>query len=155
MKIDRVNIKKTETRTRPDTHVAYIVEVQTKSQVWTVAHRFSDFVELNAVLAKEFPIRESLPPKKMFGSSSPEVTEQRRIGLERYLKSIVFSEIQPLANHSLLYQFLEFEPPANEVFPLILPYPSLSSYPYLPFRTSEWSYSHFSIYPFYSNFHPI
>jgi len=126
MKIDRVNIKKTETRTRPDTHVAYIVEVQTKSQVWTVAHRFSDFVELNAVLAKEFPIRESLPPKKMFGSSSPEVTEQRRIGLERYLKSIVFSEIQPLANHSLLYQFLEFEPPANEVFPLILPYPSLS-----------------------------
>lgn len=114
MRIDRVNIKGTETRSRPDTHVVYLVEVQTKSKVWTVARRFNDFVDLNDALSKAFTLKEGIPPKRIFGSNSPEVIEQRRIGLERYLKSIVFSDNPKLAENKLLYQFLEFEPPTNE-----------------------------------------
>ena len=52
MKIDRVNIKGTETRTRPDSHVVYLVEVQTKSEVWVVPRRFNEFVELNTAVTK-------------------------------------------------------------------------------------------------------
>ncbi|KAJ2380511.1 hypothetical protein H4S02_006650 [Coemansia sp. RSA 2611] len=97
-----VKIPHTETRTQPDTHVAYGLQVQGPVRSWSVWHRYSDFLMLAYELSREFPGIEApstLPPKSMtswfnklpaIGSSNDiEFIEERRRALERYIQSMV------------------------------------------------------------------
>nr|CAG8446066.1 12715_t:CDS:2 [Entrophospora candida] len=92
--IQSICIKNTETRQSPKPHVVYRVEVQAAVRTWTIWKRYSEFDELNDKLSRLFP--NNLPPceipgKNYFQSTlgNPILIEERRRGLEEYLKAIL------------------------------------------------------------------
>ena len=57
------------------------------NEKWTIEKRFSEFDHMNKNLLKLFP--KNLPPlptKTVFKLAKPEDIEQRRLGLDKYLK---------------------------------------------------------------------
>ncbi|OMJ24038.1 putative syntaxin-8B [Smittium culicis] len=62
-----IRIPVTESRTDPDNHVAYEIQVQGPVRSWTVWRRYSEFIKLDQDLAALFPghqIPAKLPPKR-------------------------------------------------------------------------------------------
>ncbi|KAJ2157609.1 hypothetical protein GGF46_004379 [Coemansia sp. RSA 552] len=116
--IKYVKIPSAETRTDPDTHVEYGLQVQGPVRSWTVWHRYSDFLMLAFELSREFPgvpTPGTLPPKSMtswfskLGSGSSgdiEFIEERRHGLERYIQSMVVCEDERWRASRSLQDFL-------------------------------------------------
>ncbi|KAI8325340.1 hypothetical protein GQ54DRAFT_255009 [Martensiomyces pterosporus] len=119
-----VKIPVAETRTEPDTHVEYALQVQGPVRSWTVWHRYNDFLTLAYELTREFPDETtptSLPPKSLTswfskittvansggGSSSQlEFIEERRHGLERYIQGMITCEDDRWRTSSALQRFL-------------------------------------------------
>ncbi|KAJ1948595.1 hypothetical protein EC988_005111 [Linderina pennispora] len=104
-----VKIPTAETRTEPDTHVEYALQVQGPVRSWTVWHRYNDFVAFAYDLSREFPGVSppvALPPKTLTSwfskltapapgkgaSSQLDFIEERRHGLERFVQSMITCE---------------------------------------------------------------
>lgn len=94
--IQAIFIRETQIRSVPKPHVVYKVEVHAAVRNWVVWKRYSEFFKLNAQFQSIFPKQTTpvrLPPKRYFPStfSDPEKIEERRRGLEDYLRGILSS----------------------------------------------------------------
>ncbi|KAJ1992452.1 hypothetical protein GGI25_000123 [Coemansia spiralis] len=122
-----VKIPTTETRTEPDTHTEYGLQVQGPVRSWTVWRRYNEFLTLANDLSREFPGVETpvpLPPKSLTswfakipafalpGLSDNsnvgqlEFVEERRRALERYIQSMIMSEDDRWRTSKTLQKFL-------------------------------------------------
>ncbi|KAL9056837.1 MAG: hypothetical protein Q9162_002708 [Coniocarpon cinnabarinum] len=81
----------TNTTQDSKTFTLYQISIRQPLRSYTVPKRYSDFSALDAALSQIAPPPVSLPPKTWLKSttSSPELAEERRAGLERYLRAIV------------------------------------------------------------------
>ncbi|KAF8741364.1 PhoX homologous domain, present in p47phox and p40phox, partial [Rhizoctonia solani] len=95
--IQSIHIRSHEIRTEPKPHTVYKIEVQGPVRSWPVWKRYSEFVDLDSELTKatgEAP-PAPLPPKHAFSFSfrrtlnDEKLLEERRSGLETYLRAIV------------------------------------------------------------------
>lgn len=72
-------------------HHVYQVYVRIRDTEWNVYRRYSKFFQLHQSLRKKDPIVNSFvfPPKKSVGNKAERFVEDRRRGLQCYLRSIV------------------------------------------------------------------
>jgi regulator of vacuolar morphogenesis len=93
--IQSVSIRDHEDRAKPKPHVVYRIEVQAGVRSWQVWRRYSEFDDLHTELSKStgaappapLPAKHSL---SIFRSKDdPKLVEERRSGLEAYLRAIV------------------------------------------------------------------
>ncbi|CEP10513.1 hypothetical protein [Parasitella parasitica] len=94
--IQAIFVRETQIRNLPKPHVAYKVEVHAAVRNWVVWKRYSEFFKLDAQFHSIFPKQPTptkLPSKRYFPStfSDPERIEERRRGLEDYLRGILSS----------------------------------------------------------------
>ncbi|KAI9248034.1 hypothetical protein BDA99DRAFT_251948 [Phascolomyces articulosus] len=94
--IQAIFIRDTETRPHPKPHTVYRVEVHAAVRNWIIWKRYSEFTKLHAHLVSLYPKNPppvALPSKSIFPStfSSPEKIQERRRGLEDYLRGILSS----------------------------------------------------------------
>ncbi|KAJ2894804.1 hypothetical protein IWW38_002467 [Coemansia aciculifera] len=110
-----VKIPLAETRTEPDRHVEYALNVQGPVRSWTVWHRYNDFLSLAYELEREFPgttTPSSLPPKSLSSwfakanSNNVEFIEERRHSLERYIQGMIMSDDDRWRTSRALQRFL-------------------------------------------------
>ncbi|KAI9315107.1 Phox homologous domain-containing protein [Dichotomocladium elegans] len=92
--IQSIFIQNTEVRSTPKPHTVYQIEVHAAVRTWIVWKRYSEFEKLHNQFKKIFPSNPppvNLPGKRIFPStfSSPEKVDERRRGLEDYLRSIL------------------------------------------------------------------
>jgi regulator of vacuolar morphogenesis len=94
--IQAVYIRGHEDRAQPKPHVVYRIEVQAGVRSWQMWRRYSEFTDLHTELAKTAgaPPPAPLPPKHALGSffksrDDARLVEERRAGLEAYLRAIV------------------------------------------------------------------
>ncbi|PKY23392.1 syntaxin [Rhizophagus irregularis DAOM 181602=DAOM 197198] len=93
--IQNIYVRDTETRLNPKPHIVYKVEVNAAVRTWSVWKRYSEFDELNDKLIRLFPSNPppfEMPAKHYFQSTlgNPVLVEERRRGLEDYLRGILF-----------------------------------------------------------------
>ncbi|CAI2165628.1 13755_t:CDS:1 [Funneliformis geosporum] len=93
--IQNIYIRNIETRDTPKLHTVYRVEVNAAVRTWSVWKRYSEFDELNDKLIRLFPSNPppyEMPAKHYFQSTlgNPVLVEERRRGLEDYLRGILF-----------------------------------------------------------------
>ncbi|KDN39598.1 hypothetical protein RSAG8_08754, partial [Rhizoctonia solani AG-8 WAC10335] len=97
--IQSIHVRSHETRNEPKPHTVFKIEVQGPVRSWPVWKRYSEFVDLDVELTKatgEAP-PAPLPPKHSFQISfsfrrtlnDEKLLEERRSGLETYLRAIV------------------------------------------------------------------
>lgn len=91
--IQAIFIKQTETRNDGKAYTAYRIDIQAAVRHWHIWKRYSDFVRLHNQLIESFPgisMPANLPTKRIFPPtiSAPDRIEDRRHGLEDYLRSI-------------------------------------------------------------------
>lgn len=68
----------------------YRIEIQVATVQWFVLRRYSEFYDLHNQLVGDHGVsKDILPPKKVLGSKTPEFVENRRQGLENYLRSVL------------------------------------------------------------------
>ena len=96
--IQAIYVRGYEERTSPKPHTVYRIEIQASVRSWQMWRRYSEFVDLHTELTKSTgstPPAE-LPPKhslSLFRShNNPAVLDERREGLERYLRAILSSK---------------------------------------------------------------
>ncbi|KAI6153538.1 Phox homologous domain-containing protein [Pisolithus tinctorius] len=95
--IQAVSIRGHEERQTPKPHVVYRIEIQAHVRSWQMWRRYSEFVELHTELTKSTgsPPPAVLPPKNTFAifkgpfKDESSTIEQRRAGLEAYLRAII------------------------------------------------------------------
>ncbi|KAJ1311618.1 hypothetical protein OPQ81_010094 [Rhizoctonia solani] len=120
--IQSIHIRSHETRTEPKLHTVYKIEVQGPVRSWTVWKRYSEFTELDTELTKaagEAP-PAPLPPKHSFQVSlsfrrtlnDDKLLEERRSGLETYLRAIVSAKDPKWRDNIMFREFLN-APRAN------------------------------------------
>ena len=98
-------------------YTVYNVSLRLPLRSYTVSKRFSDFVSFHSVVSAEAGLATPapLPSKSWFARtiSSPELTEQRRQGLEAYLLAINGSEDNRWRNSNAWKSFLGL--PSNAI----------------------------------------
>jgi regulator of vacuolar morphogenesis len=93
--IQAIYIRGHEDRVEPKPHVVYRIEIQANVRSWQMWRRYSEFVDLHTELTKSTGSTPpaALPPKhslSIFRSKDdPKLTEERRSGLETYLRAIL------------------------------------------------------------------
>jgi len=93
--IQAVNIREHEERSDPKPHTVYKINIQAHVRSWLMWRRYSEFVDLHTELAKSTgsPPPCQLPPKHSFSIlrslHDSKLLEERRAGLETYLRAIV------------------------------------------------------------------
>ncbi|KAH7931064.1 Phox-like protein [Leucogyrophana mollusca] len=95
--IQAVYIRGHEERTDPKPHTVYRIEIQAHVRSWQMWRRYSEFLELHTELAKSTgsPPPAPLPPKRAFSilrgpfRDDSGIVEERRAGLETYLRAIL------------------------------------------------------------------
>ncbi|RDB28505.1 Vacuolar morphogenesis protein 7 [Hypsizygus marmoreus] len=93
--IQAVNIRGYEERSTPKPHTVYRIEIQAHVRSWQMWRRYSEFDDLHTELTKSTgaPPPCPLPPKHKFSlirsRTDSKVLEERRIGLEEYLRAIL------------------------------------------------------------------
>ncbi|KAG6336942.1 hypothetical protein ID866_2136 [Astraeus odoratus] len=95
--IQAIYVRGHEERQTPKPHVVYRIEIQAHVRSWQMWRRYSEFVELHTELVKSTgsPPPAPLPPKNTFAifkgpfKHESAMIEQRRTGLEAYLRAIV------------------------------------------------------------------
>lgn len=77
--------------------IIYVIEITKREEKWSVEKRYSEFDELNKTLKKTYANIPSMPGKSFFKISEPDQIEERRKGLEVYLKvGARFRPLQPI-----------------------------------------------------------
>ncbi|KAI9328317.1 hypothetical protein DFJ73DRAFT_126793 [Zopfochytrium polystomum] len=95
--VKAISILRFETRDQPTRHVAYQISVTGPVRGWTVWRRYSEFEALHQAWLQMFPHAPppcNIPAKtfSLFGNATlndPSKANERRIGLEKYLLSIL------------------------------------------------------------------
>ncbi|KAG7099278.1 hypothetical protein E1B28_001137 [Marasmius oreades] len=93
--IQAVHIIDYQERPKPKPHTVYRIQIQANVRSWTMWRRYSEFDDLNVELTKATgaPPPAPLPPKHKFSlfrsHSDPQLLEERKVGLEFYLRAIV------------------------------------------------------------------
>ncbi|KAI9508771.1 syntaxin [Russula earlei] len=93
--IQAVYVRGHEDRPEPKPHVVFRIDIQAHVRSWQMWRRYSEFVDLHTELTKSVgaPPPERLPPKHAFAmlrsSKNEALLEERRAGLEAYLRAIV------------------------------------------------------------------
>ncbi|KAK7463640.1 hypothetical protein VKT23_005578 [Stygiomarasmius scandens] len=93
--IQSVHIRGFQERSDPKPHTVYQIDVQAHVRSWSMWRRYSEFDDLNIELTKSTgsPPPCPLPPKHKFSvfrsHSDPALLEERKTGLETYLRAIV------------------------------------------------------------------
>ncbi|KAI9572913.1 Phox homologous domain-containing protein [Boletus coccyginus] len=95
--IQAIYICSHEQRPTPKSHVVYRIEIQAHVRSWQMWRRYSEFAELHTELTKSTgsPPPAALPPKSSFSAlrgpfrNEGAFIEQRRAGLETYLRAIL------------------------------------------------------------------
>ncbi|KAG0318970.1 hypothetical protein BGZ99_005361 [Dissophora globulifera] len=92
--LQAIYVRDYETRPQPKPHTVYRVEVHAAVRTWSVWRRYSEFEQLEARYQELFPDQPSpqpLPMKHWWQSTmdNPELLEERRAGLETYLRGIL------------------------------------------------------------------
>ncbi|KAF9270275.1 syntaxin [Marasmius fiardii PR-910] len=93
--IQAVHIVDHQERSKPKPHTVYRIQIQANVRSWTMWRRYSEFDDLNVGLTKATgtPPPLPLPPKHKFSvfrsHSDPKLLEERKVGLESYLRAIV------------------------------------------------------------------
>lgn len=110
--VQAVFIRGHEDRALPKPHVVYRIEIQSGVRSWQVWRRYSEFAELHTELHKttgENP-PAPLPPKHAFSlfrsRDDPALLEERRSGLETYLRAIVGAKDSKWADAFAFRDFL-------------------------------------------------
>ncbi|KAI0815197.1 Phox-like protein [Irpex lacteus] len=120
--IQAIYIRGTEERTEPKPHTVYRIEIQASVRSWQMWRRYSEFVDLHTELTKSTgsPPPAELPPKhstlSLFRShSNPVLIEERRAGLELYLRAILSAKEEKWRESYAFREFLGV--PAGKVQP--------------------------------------
>ena len=93
--IQAVFIRGYEERTSPKQHTVYRIDIQAHVRSWQMWRRYSEFDDLHGELTKEVGAAPpcALPPKHKFSilrsKTDVKILEERRTGLEAYLRAIV------------------------------------------------------------------
>lgn len=93
--IQAVYVRGHEERIEPKPHVVFRIDIQAHVRSWQMWRRYSEFADLHTELTKSVgaPPPSPLPPKHAFAMlRSPKnetLLEERRAGLETYLRAIV------------------------------------------------------------------
>ncbi|KAK7694583.1 hypothetical protein QCA50_001769 [Cerrena zonata] len=96
--LQAIYIRSHEERNEPKPHTVYRIEIQASVRSWQMWRRYSEFDDLHTELTRSTgsPPPCELPPKRsmtmsIFGRSKAkeEVLEERRAGLEQYLRAIL------------------------------------------------------------------
>jgi regulator of vacuolar morphogenesis len=93
--IQAVYVRGHEERSTPKPHTVYTIEIQANVRSWQMWRRYSEFVDLHTELTKSTGATppQALPPKHALSilrsHNDQKLLEERRAGLEVYLRSIV------------------------------------------------------------------
>ncbi|KAH9175370.1 syntaxin [Lactarius sanguifluus] len=93
--IQAVYVRGHEERPEPKRHIVFRIEIQAHVRSWHMWRRYSEFVDLQTELTKSIGTSppSPLPPKHAFAmlrsSKNEALLEERRAGLEAYLRAIV------------------------------------------------------------------
>ena len=92
--IQAIFIRGYEERSSPKAHTVYNIDIQASVRSWQMWRRYSEFDDLHSELCKSFgPPPAPLPPKHTFSilrsHSDPKLLEERKVGLEAYLRAIL------------------------------------------------------------------
>jgi regulator of vacuolar morphogenesis len=93
--IQAVYVRGHEERPEPKPHIVFRIDIQAHVRSWQMWRRYSEFVDLHTELTKSVgaPPPSSLPPKHALAMLRPlknqALLEERRAGLEAYLRAIV------------------------------------------------------------------
>ncbi|QRV76125.1 hypothetical protein RhiJN_04140 [Ceratobasidium sp. AG-Ba] len=112
--IQSVHVRSHETRPDPKPHTVYRIEVQGPVRSWQVWKRYSEFTELHDELAKSTGESSPapLPPKHSLSLSfrrsinDEKLLEERRAGLETYLRAIVSAKDPKWRDNQSFREFL-------------------------------------------------
>jgi len=114
--IQAVYVKGHEERSHPKPHTVYRIEIQASVRSWTMWRRYSEFVDLHTELTKSTssPPPASLPAKHTFSILSIRplhdrdegLLEERRAGLEVYLRAIISAKEDKWRESIALREFL-------------------------------------------------
>ncbi|KAI9011936.1 hypothetical protein CLU79DRAFT_771285 [Phycomyces nitens] len=109
--IQAIFIRESETRSQPKPHTVYKIEVHAAVRNWIVWKRYSEFAKLNSRFLTVFPKNRPpvpLPSKHIFPStfSDPDRIEDRRRGLEDYLRGMLSSRDDRWRQTELWKEFL-------------------------------------------------
>jgi regulator of vacuolar morphogenesis len=118
--IQSIFIKQTETRQDPKPYTAYRIDVQAAVRQWHIWKRYSDFTQLHAQLSHTFPqhpIPTHLPNKRIFPPTfnAPTKVEDRRQGLEDYLRTLLSCKDDRWRTTSIWQDFLALPATTNVV----------------------------------------
>ncbi|KAA1468224.1 Phox-like protein [Dentipellis sp. KUC8613] len=93
--IQAVYVRGHEERPEPKPHTVFRIEIQAHVRSWQIWRRYSEFADLHTELSKSAgaPPPAPLPPKHAFAMlrsrNNEALLEERRLGLEAYLRAIV------------------------------------------------------------------
>ncbi|KAG0043574.1 hypothetical protein BGZ83_011259 [Gryganskiella cystojenkinii] len=92
--LQAVYLRDYETRTQPKPHTVFRIEVHAAVRSWSIWKRYSEFEQLHARFLELFPDHPpplALPAKHWWQTTmdNPELLEERRAGLESYLRAIL------------------------------------------------------------------
>ncbi|PFH54531.1 hypothetical protein AMATHDRAFT_134312 [Amanita thiersii Skay4041] len=96
--IQAIYVKGYEERLTPKPHTVYRIEIQANVRSWQMWRRYSEFDDLHTELTKSAgsPPPCPLPPKHKFAllrsHNDSKLLEERKIGLEKYLRAILSSK---------------------------------------------------------------
>lgn len=94
--IQAIYVRNSENREKPKPHTVYRIEIHAAVRSWSIWKRFSEFEKFHNQLIAQFPKHpppNALPPKHWFTSTygNPDKIEERRRGLDAYLRGIMSS----------------------------------------------------------------
>lgn len=110
--IQAVSIRGCEERHSPNLHVVYHIHIQAHVRSWQMWRRYSEFDELHTELTKGTgsPPPQLLPPKHKFTLfrtlTDSKIIEERKAGLEAYLRAIVSAREDKWREHYAFRNFL-------------------------------------------------
>ena len=110
--IQAIHVPAYEDRTDPSPHTVYRIQITASVREWPMWRRYSEFVDLHTELTKSTgsPPPAALPPKhsmSIFRSrSNPTILEQRKAGLETYLRAILSAREDKWRESHAFKQFL-------------------------------------------------
>ena len=109
--IQSVSVRGHEERPEPKRHIVFRIEIQAHVRSWQMWRRYSEFVDLHTELTKSIGAPPApLPPKHAFAMlRSPKneaLLEERRAGLETYLRAIISAKDNKWLDTFALRDFL-------------------------------------------------
>jgi regulator of vacuolar morphogenesis len=110
--IQAVHIHGYEERSTPKPHTVYKIDIQAHVRSWQMWRRYSEFDDLHTELTRSTgsPPPSVLPPKHKFSilrsHTDAKLLEERRVGLENYLRAIISAKEDKWRESFVFREFL-------------------------------------------------